>query len=487
MKMKRVLLALLAMIGGLNAHAEDVMEVTPFKITGQSGAFEVALQNTKGYKAFQVDLLLPSGLTLDGTTPFALKSERNSQNIGVFAYATAPDYLVPAGVPSGYTYYRVVAYDAAGGTSKSFNGTSGAILTVNYASHSLTDGAIYNAYTTNMEFVAAADNAKTHPSNNLETKASSYFEVGTAVLVDPVTKESNIVLSDYVPVPVVDQLQASVDNGALSVDLTNVSNMGKTLVLTGEKANVMQVVSQGTDIATVMTMSNTPNVIVKNGENYSCANFNLTDKVDYKPSVEEFTATKVIYNRTNTGGLNSVCLPFDVNVNDFDGCDVYVFKRVNSTTVRFNQQLGGSVEAGTPMLVQDKSLEPSPSWEFDVTNKLANNEPIAAEGDGAEGAYVKRTLGDDASYYKLNSDGTAFGKAKATHTITPFRFYIKTSGAAPTNQFTLELGDADGNVTYIGGITVNGDVTSLYDLQGRPVLTPVKGQTYVKDGKKVMF
>ena len=488
--MKRFLTLLVVAVCGMGAvFAEDVMQVTPFKVQSQSGSFDVSLRHDgHNFKAFQVDLLLPSGLTLDTTAPFTLKTERNTNNdIDVFCWGTQPNYLVPAGVPEGYTYYRIVAYKSAGGENV-FSGTSGdAIMTVNYTSHSLTDGTIYNVYTTNMEF-AYVDNSFVRPGDALATKASSYLEVGTPALVDPDTHESKVVLSDYVPEAVVEELQSAVEEGALSVDLTNVTDMGKDLEFSGTSANVMQVVTKDTPIEQRLTENKIVNVIVKDEDEYSCDNFTLTDKVDYKPSVEEFKAQKVVYERTNTGGMNSVCLPFEVDVTDFNGCDVYVFNKVKTSTVSFTQQTSGTIAAGTPMLVQDNSVEADAKWEFTIeTESVSKNQPISAGSEGAEGAFVKRTLGDDAAYYKLNSTGTAFGKAKSTHTITPFRFYIKSETAAGTNQFKLELSDEEGNVTYIGGISCSGDVTSLYDLEGRPVVKPEKGQTYIKDGKTILF
>ena len=487
--MKRFLTLLVVAVCGMGAvFAEDVMQVTPFKVQSQSGSFDVSLRHDgHNFKAFQVDLLLPSGLTLDATAPFTLKTERNTNNdIDVFCWGTQPNYLVPAGVPEGYTYYRIVAYKSAGGENV-FSGTSGdAIMTVNYTSHSLTDGTIYNVYTTNMEF-AYVDNSFVRPGDALATKASSYLEVGTPELVDPETHESKVVLSDYVPEAVVEELQSAVEGGALSVDLTNVTDMGKDLEFSGTSANVMQVVTKDTPIEQRLTENKIVNVIVKDENEYSCDNFTLTDKVDYKPSVEEFKAQKVVYERTNTGGMNSVCLPFEVDVTDFNGCDVYVFNKVKTSTVSFTQQTSGKIAAGTPMLVQDNKVGNAAVWEFTLSTSASKNEPIAAEGDGAEGAFVGRTLGESANFYKLNSAGTAFGKAKSSHTITPFRFYIKTSNAASASRLDLELSDEEGNVTYIGGITREGEVSDLHDLQGRRVENAVKGQTYVKGGKKILY
>ena len=469
----------------LSSYAEDVMQVTPFRITATSGSFDVVLQNDgHSVKAFQVDILLPSALVLHSTTPFALKSARNSQSISVIDWETSPTYLTPE-VPTGYTAYRILAYNEAGG-SATFDGESGALLTVSYVGHTLTDGQIYNIYTTNMEFTVTGD-TYIRPGNLLATKASSYIEVGEPQLVDPTTGESTVKLSDYVPSIVVDELQTAVEAGALSVDLTEVEDMAKDLTFTGEHANVMQVVTKGTQIEETLTANDVKNVIVKDGEDYTCDNFTLTDKVNYKPSVEEFTATKVVYNRDNTGGMNSVCLPFDVQVSDFDGCDVYVFNKVKTSSVSFTQQTSGTIAAGTPMLVQDNKVGNAAVWEFTLSTSASKNEPIAAEGDGAEGAFVGRTLGESANFYKLNSAGTAFGKAKSSHTITPFRFYIKTSNAASASRLDLELSDEEGNVTYIGGITREGEVSDLHDLQGRRVENAVKGQTYVKGGKKILY
>ena len=63
-----------------------------------------------------------------------------------------------------------------------------------------------------------------------------------------------------------------------------------------------------------------------------------------------------------------------------------------------------------------------------------------------------------------------------------------------SEDFTLalELEDENGNVTRIGTIDANGNIrinedNSFYDLQGRRVSQPVKGQIYIHNGKKVYF
>lgn len=43
------------------------------------------------------------------------------------------------------------------------------------------------------------------------------------------------------------------------------------------------------------------------------------------------------------------------------------------------------------------------------------------------------------------------------------------------------------NVTGIAGVNVNSSETDYYDLQGRRVLYPVRGQVYIKNGQKVIL
>lgn len=251
----------------------------------------------------------------------------------------------------------------------------------------------------------------------------------------------------------------------LLIDATNATLIGKpVLPLSG---NTMLKVSDAGLVA------NTQNVIVGD----QCAYFVLTDKADFGP-LQSFTATATHYTRTNTKGYNSVCMPFETKVSDYEGCKVYEFNAVNAETISFTEmEEDANIPAGTPVLVYS---EGGANWTWDLSSRGVVP-AVAAEAEGLNGAFIGGTIG--ANYYKLNSTGTAFAKTSASGKITPFRFYLK----APSTQASLRVVFGD-EATSIDELIANPAtvITETYDLTGRRVINITRPGIYVKNGKKVI-
>ena len=99
--------------------------------------------------------------------------------------------------------------------------------------------------------------------------------------------------------------------------------------------------------------------------------------------------------------------------------------------------------------------------------------------------------------YILLSDGNFHPVADGyilSNPVRAYRAYLDlsqtTSGAASTAQ-TYRMVLVDGEVTGIGGISDNGNLTdqptTIYDLSGRRVNVPQNGGIYIVNGKKVMY
>ena len=88
--------------------------------------------------------------------------------------------------------------------------------------------------------------------------------------------------------------------------------------------------------------------------------------------------------------------------------------------------------------------------------------------------------GSDYGFFKYPTAQTTFPGFKAYYIYTP------SSGNAGSNFFTLSFDDDD--VTAISS-AINGQILNgqYYDLQGRKVVAPQKGQLYIHNGKKVLY
>lgn len=256
----------------------------------------------------------------------------------------------------------------------------------------------------------------------------------------------------------------------LVIDATNATLVGKPIISLDANTNAVIKVSDANEVA------NTINVIDKDG---ICANFVLADKADFAPQ-QPFSATSISYKRTNTGGYNTVCLPFAVKPGSFADCQVYTYTRTNESSITFTETGEEEIEAGTPLLIYSESGD-------DWMVSLANQEVIPtteAEQDGLNGCFLKRTLGE--GYYKLNSAGTKFVKSTASSTITPFRFYLKPEdGHAAVAAFALSFGEDE--ETCLESLLADPKTTveRNYDLSGRRVIHISRPGIYVKDWRKV--
>lgn len=245
--------------------------------------------------------------------------------------------------------------------------------------------------------------------------------------------------------------------------------------VTDATSNMMIMVNSAADVA------NTDNVLVDG----KCANLVVTDKKDFAP-VQDFTADKAIYHRTNTQGYNSVCVPFELTAADFPDCVVYKYQSMNETKVRFVEvDANETISAGTPVLVYSNSGD---DWTIDVTNRqvAASTSGNATESElvGLNGSFVNRTIG--AEYYKLNADGTKFGKTTSNGKVAPFRFYLKAGESAQNvHSLTMEIGDR--LPTGIDAIVNERKLQPTFDLMGRRVLTVSRPGIYVRGNKKVII
>ncbi len=238
------------------------------------------------------------------------------------------------------------------------------------------------------------------------------------------------------------------------------------------------------------TLVEATNVIdATDASNLTAHNVVITDKEDfYTPS--DFTATTLTYARTNTAGWNSVCLPFATTATDFGTSakqeqltQLTTDATTGTATLHF-EPTQGEVAAGVPCLVYcpDDVTE----WSLTKTNAQVVAEPqnVSVTDATLQGSFVNTTIG--AGKYKLNTAGTAFGITTSKGKVTAFRSYISvpTTESAP-RLFLVEHGQ--GNITAISNAEATTEkAAAIYDLQGRRVKSPVKGQLYIVNGHKAI-
>lgn len=225
---------------------------------------------------------------------------------------------------------------------------------------------------------------------------------------------------------------------------------------------------------------------------YSCPNFVLDDWHGFYSPVE-FVAEAGSYKRTDTAGMNSVCLPFDIDEDDVQGTigsfvatDLITEdeegNRVIARTgnIYFNDV--PSVMAGTPCIVECAS--DVTEWDIDLAGRTIVTTPNNAYA--MKGQFADSTIGE--GYFKVNGDGTSFVNTTSTSVSYTFRAYLDLANTsnmgAEANQFTIRWTD---DPTAILNIINEKNAELYFDLTGRKVADPVKGSIYIVNGKKIIY
>lgn len=129
------------------------------------------------------------------------------------------------------------------------------------------------------------------------------------------------------------------------------------------------------------------------------------------------------YSRTFMKGWNSICVPFSFTTGDLEtasgltGCRIATLKEVKTASFLF--EYVDSVEGGTPCLV----FFPEEAT-VSINKERVTMVKAPKQTTHVIGTYTTKTIGP--GYYKLNSDGTAFGLTTSSDAyIKASRIYIK--------------------------------------------------------------
>ncbi len=266
---------------------------------------------------------------------------------------------------------------------------------------------------------------------------------------------------------------------------TRYTNGEDNAVLSAERdgANALAFVVSGAS----ETLARTTNVVV--GDNNKVAhNLVLTDKADfYTP--HPFTAATLTYERTNTAGFNSFCVPFALSTAEMpEGCRIKQFCGVQEIDgehiVTFTNV--DEIAAGTACLVYCPEEVTTLTFTKENTAIASTPAETAVEGEAHFlGTFQKTGAIGGPDVYKLNSAGTAFGYTTEGATVTAFRTWLNFPASNEVRTFRVL---SDFVPTGIDAPTLAAPAahTRYYDLQGRPVRHPRKNQLYIHNGRLIL-
>ena len=437
------------------AAAGYSLDILPFVLDAE-GSKTIALEltdPTESFTAFQCDLYLPEGISIEtnnrGKYKFSFNEERTEA-----AYHTLSGSLQADGA------VRMLCYST---DSEVFLGTEGALIYIPLTADASLAAGVYEFSIANT-VLTYQDGVKVTP----DTYKGSIVvgdggEVQEVKLYGRYTSE---VLGEYSTV-------LAANSCITSVDLTEAIYLPEDGLLTTGNPNTIVYLAEG-DV-----LSNAYNVVTGD----ECAGLVLTDGYAFAAPVA-FSASQASYGRELAGGkYGTIMLPFAPETDDYvfyvltsAGDDVLVFDEVETPA------------ANTPYLYKlrdGKSATQITNSEVTVSSELT---PAEAAAWQMVGSYANQVIaaGEDGDryYYAYTSSDNKIHRVTNTLTVKPYRAYFTTASTVGTQ---LAIRTRGGEETLIDVTEVDGLCPEVYyDLSGRRVDNPAKG-VYIVNGKKVVF
>ena len=216
------------------------------------------------------------------------------------------------------------------------------------------------------------------------------------------------------------------------------------------------------------------------------------DFVAYEP----FKATAASYNRTINTTWATLCLPFEVSL-DNQNFRAFELGSVSNNEVVL-KELNTIIAAGTPVIIKMNEGETKLNF-TEADKEIANEVKTAATADGnyqLKGLYTQKLFdkaADNNCYIVkgdklMNPAKLMQNTNKETVGSKPFRAYMvdkSTAPAAGAKMFSIGF-DNDGTTAIDNLNTIADDNAVYYDLQGKRLNAPQKGINIVKRGNKTM-
>ena len=195
---------------------------------------------------------------------------------------------------------------------------------------------------------------------------------------------------------------------------------------------------------------------------------------------EEVTTMNVALNAIGSSYYATLCVPFAYTVS---GANVYTLTNAGESALTMNA-VTGTVAAGTPVMLVGTSDAATLTIGQGYANAPQDGTALTgifftADVPAANNYFLGRQNGEP-GFYKYGGGDNLELKAN--------RAYYAPTTSSTSFGFTL-VANEDDDVTAVAS-AVNGEAVAngqYFDLQGRKVQNPVKGQIYILNGKKVLF
>lgn len=198
------------------------------------------------------------------------------------------------------------------------------------------------------------------------------------------------------------------------------------------------------------------------------------------------TFADVSYTRTiSEGKYGTIILPFAPDAASIENYAFYELVESGEGYMKFDEV--AQPIANTPYIYTLREGKENVAITGGETTISSNIEtPVVSEWETI-GSLSKQTIDtSNGNYYALSATNNEINRITKNLTVLPYRAYFKSANASKS-ALNIYISGTTG-VKEISSSEIDGfENGGIFDLSGRKVAEPRKGNVYIKNGKKIMF
>ena len=205
---------------------------------------------------------------------------------------------------------------------------------------------------------------------------------------------------------------------------------------------------------------------------------------DFAPEYPEYASASYIRDMS-VGSYGTIMLPFAPDAESLENYAFYALTESGEGYVRFEEV--AEPVANTPYLYTLRAGGVNAPITGGYTAVSLDVETVSAEGWETVGSFKKQTIDTSmGNYYAFSSARGEVNRVTQNLTVLPYRAYF-VNATASKSAFSVYVGGTT-CVLKLSGDDVEGLAGDcIYDVYGRRVINPVKGEIYIINGEKVIY
>lgn len=435
-----------------SAYVNTTVDALPFHINPSTTAqlMKINLNNpSEKISGMQFDLYLPEGITVD-------KNIRGTAYDYIFDSESNRTDAAYHSVVSGDQIDGAIRFLCSSNSAELILGDGGPVFNIKLSASSEMLAGIYAFEMKNI--VVSTENAE---------RLTPVDYKGTIIVGEPNLAGNITINGRYEDVDLINSIASN--KGVTSLDLVEVVSIPENSVIETGNKNALLFLNDR------ISIQNQINVIT----NDVCNELAITDGDNFA-SPCSFNALTASYNRIMPNQWGTICLPFNVTIDEGDKYEFYEIASFDGETLTVNK-VNGILAAGTPALVLRTEEETEIVIEQNNTNIIVDTQ----EGSSCNELTLYGTLQDTT----LEGDGYIVSNNKfwwiddlrnAGNTIklAPFRAWIESRNANFAKALSISAWNETSAVETIKALT-DGSV-EYYDINGFRTKKLQKGMNIVK-------